>query len=746
MPERVISIRQFGGMVTNPEGEDIPDNMAEWARDTDPNYKGKLKGIPVNGSAVTAAGLALPDIYEGDWLGYEISGVSLRDLVYIDKEDGDITVIGDFYNANPLTILSATEATPIVCTVAAGGHHLNYVNAATDVGQKVTISGGTGMTAINGNHWVKWVSDTTFGLYSDEALTTGVASNGAYDASTATVTKPTFFDLLPAPGATPTSCKTFAGQVQIGVGTTKYPRAVYRLTEAKTFFNTGMTARRGLYATRGICSTAVSSQYSQCLVSSSTLSGAAAGYFQNGVYYAWTVSIVFNGIQESPLYGTQSGDIAVATDDTCAVVIDYKDVATYFDTGTWDKRVTAVKLYRAESSDGTVENLGLYRLVATIDIQSGTDAANWAASGTDYRITYTDTGGYPEGGATYEEETGIAETLVNSFIYYTNNQVGGGYHWIYNAYVPIASAKKADWSRYIFRSQKFRPNMFDWTKNTLPLPEIPTALAYFNNKLYAFSENNTYRINPELLVVEDTFEGVGCSNPQAVTVTEFGMFFCNRQGAYRLMNNTMDVISDDIRVDGDVTLNVGWKSFAVDTLDNANKLGRFITLYDANMRMVLFIGNSYGSAVFTAMAFHLPTQGWREITCALPGGALSLDTNSGAFTGKDGEIYFSGDDALTPLMTGATSTAFDWVSKLFHLNEPSQKKSWKKIIWDVGAGAITNVYYAVDGAKVTTPGSTATSGNNINVYNKTFQVYVDGAAASEVDSLDIVVRPLRGKR
>jgi len=156
------------------------------------------------------------------------------------------------------------------------------------------------------------------------------------------------------------------------------------------------------------------------------------------------------------------------------------------------------------------------------------------------------------------------------------------------------------------------------------------------------------------------------------------------------------------------------------------------------------MGNSFGSATFAAFAFHLPTQSWRELTCP-EASVLSLDASSGAITGKDGEIYFSGDDALTPLMGGATSTTFDWASKIFHLNEPSQKKSWKKIIWDVGAGSLTAVKYAVDGAKVTT-GSTATSGTYINVYNKTFQVYVDGAAASEVDSLDILVRPLIGKR
>ena len=90
MPGEVISIERFGGQITNPQSEDIPNEMAVWARDTDPNYKGKLKGIPVNGSAITAAAESIPDVYESDWLNYQISGTDIRDLVYIDRRTRDI--------------------------------------------------------------------------------------------------------------------------------------------------------------------------------------------------------------------------------------------------------------------------------------------------------------------------------------------------------------------------------------------------------------------------------------------------------------------------------------------------------------------------------------------------------------------------------------------------------------------------------------------------------------------------------
>jgi len=670
MPREVISISKFGGMVTNPEAGDIPHNTAEWAKDIDPNHKGKLKGIPINGAAYTANSAEMPDATESDWIKYEVSGASKWDLVYIDGEDDDIKVVEDFY---------AAEAS----------------RTLTDLGEP---------------------SD-------------------------------------------PGKCvRTFNNAAQIGLGneSADEPLVVYRLLSAKRTFDdehklgVADVFDAGLKLENGYLINNASGVDS---VTGETFSWTtAAGYFQANIMYGWGISLVYGGLQESDLQTFFDSDTNESSEFTMKIIAH----EAYETPASWDSRITAIKIYRAESSDDTWQNLGLHRLVRTIDIDDdGTEdySTGWVRDAATNHMTlnFTDTGGYPEGGATYEEETGIAETLENAYVNYHFNEVGGGYHWMANCYVnvPEASTASADWNRYIFRSKKFRPNMVDWSKDFFVLPEIPTALIWYLDRLYAFSENNTYRIHPELLTIEDTFEGVGCTNRSAVTVTEFGMFFCNRQGCYRLVNNQMDVISDAIRTDGDVVGNVGWKSFAVDTLDNANKLGRFITLYDANMRMILFMGNSSGAASFTAMAFHLPTQSWRELTCA-EGGATQplLDTKSGAFTGKDGEIYFSGTTYLTPLMTGATSSAYDWVSKIFDLGEPSQEKSWNKVIWGVATGTITAVKFNATEGGTPVSGTVATNDQytNLNVYKRTFQVYVDGAAASEMDSLDIVVRRLIGKR
>lgn len=72
-----------------------------------------------------------------------------------------------------IAISAATNATPIVVTSA--------THSLAD-GDPITISGVVGNTAANGSYFAKVTgfSSTTFALYSDKALATPVAGNGAY--------------------------------------------------------------------------------------------------------------------------------------------------------------------------------------------------------------------------------------------------------------------------------------------------------------------------------------------------------------------------------------------------------------------------------------------------------------------------------------------------------------------------------------------------------------------------------------
>lgn len=72
----------------------------------------------------------------------------------------------------PFVVSGATNATPIVITTT--------TNHGLSDGQRADVSNVGGNTNANGNYFAKYVSDTTFSLYTDSTLANAVAGNAAY--------------------------------------------------------------------------------------------------------------------------------------------------------------------------------------------------------------------------------------------------------------------------------------------------------------------------------------------------------------------------------------------------------------------------------------------------------------------------------------------------------------------------------------------------------------------------------------
>jgi hypothetical protein len=733
MPKGIINITRFGGMITNPQSEDIPDENAMWCKNTDPQSEsGVLKGMPTKGTEYTANSSHIPDVCESDWLQYERSSVTLT----VD----DVTDNG---------------VHPIVISFASG-HNLV-------AGDKIVVASVGGNTNANGTFRIASVTKLTITL-PDPPIGNGNYTSGG----TVTYVGGSKYDLIYADkddnditaiedfyadegyrtlldidtSPTPYCVKTFNKQAQVGCGSSYDARAVYRLISNKSFFNNAETVLSGLQGEYGYCYNAGSGAGDVAVITVGDTG--ASGYFQSGILYRWAVTYVYDGIQESNIAGyLDDSDLTDREYHTITVKVYGVNTSGAGSMAALDSRITAVNLYRTESSDDQAAHLGLYRLVTTININTGvTDAngvaTNWASATDDYTIEFKDYGDYIGGGATYEEETGMPETLSRQSVRYKMNEVGGGYHW---ATLGNPTGQGGDWDRYIFRSQKYRPDMFNWVGgNHVVLPELPTALKWYNNYLYAFSLNKTYKINPELLFIEDVFDGAGCSNRQAVTVTEFGMFFCNLNNAYAMMDNQIITIGDTITESPRTSGTFGWKNFAYQTL--VTRASRFVVLYEAYKRMVLFIGVLPNTTTINAFAFYLPLKEW-----SIQGiGALTWIANYGAFTGKDGEVYISTEtEYLTRCFAGDSYETTTWISKEFNLNEPSQNKSWAKLKWDNSSGTPA-VTYQTNGTDVVTSGLTATNDAYINTYAKTFQLLTQTTTTGKLDSIDILVRPLDGKR
>ena len=105
-----------------------------------------------------------------------------------------------------------------------------------------------------------------------------------------------------------------------------------------------------------------------------------------------------------------------------------------------------------------------------------------------------------------------------------------GYHIVGNCYHP----EERDMQFYLLKSELDRFDMFNWTAGgrRLKLPNIPTALASFNGRLYAFDKHNIYTIDPNTFSILDTYEGIGCSSADSIIVTEYGMCFVDMSNIY----------------------------------------------------------------------------------------------------------------------------------------------------------------------------------------------------------------------
>ncbi|KKM00701.1 hypothetical protein LCGC14_1801780, partial [marine sediment metagenome] len=149
--------------------------------------------ITISAADTFVAVTSFDDLGEEDDLGNLIGSTSTNDMTVGANGAGEykatfhlsagsggaadefIVVLGQVL-ATPITITAATTATPIVCTAV--GHGMRK-------GDMVTISGGTGMTAINGDWFLKPVTADTFTLLDLQGANS--VGSGTYDGSSADV-------------------------------------------------------------------------------------------------------------------------------------------------------------------------------------------------------------------------------------------------------------------------------------------------------------------------------------------------------------------------------------------------------------------------------------------------------------------------------------------------------------------------------------------------------------------------------
>ena len=745
MPRQSSGIRDFKyGVISSVDEEDIPIESASDNLNVDGDVgEGILRGIPADTEKLIDTGdadLDVDDALVSVRLGEMLEDEGTYTLIYHDSANNKISSVQDFYGAVP------TQDDILTTTVS---DNTTMVKS----GKEVHI--GTGYASTNLPRWIGHIDWYQFGLVAAN-YTDGFVGSGLDDMTGVitgykgsqlstyvveiTANTPDLFSVT-KDGVLTLSDQEIAGEAQaIGDGVS----VDFNATSGHTIGDYWTVTTLGYYYNGSQIS--INNQVS--VTAAVETAGTGEKFFKDGTTYMWTLSAIYDGYQESPLYTTPITDDPAQDSEyyTLTIIANGAVNAAY----AINRRITGYNVYRTEYlTSGQAKNRGLYRLVASIDVNSAswaTETLNRSIYVRDYGTvaavgtssTFGDTLNY--GGITYDENSGISETIISTSVNYALSTSGNGYHFVGKCY----KSNLPDAARFIFRSKYLRFDMFDWTSDFLVMPEDMTAMHFYEGKLFVFSLTKVYRIDPNGLFIEDVFDDAGAQGQRAVHSNESGMFFGNISNAWMYRGGTFSRIGDAIRQSA--SGGKSWKTFLFTT--GTSTLDDLIVTSDTKKGYVLFINerDATPDPIF-AWAYHPEKQRWD----AWAFGGYTSDANAGTFKGKDGEVYLSIAAHTYQLMRPSTATytqAWEWYSQELSFGETRQIKSLSMIKTD-STGSVT-ITYGVDGA---TPASAGTSEALINVYNKSIRIKLNAAAVGSgtaytnfVDSMEVLYRPLVGKR
>ena len=303
-------------------------------------------------------------------------------------------------------------------------------------------------------------------------------------------------------------------------------------------------------------------------------------------------SFIYDGIQESALSDRVVIDNIQESDDEKPVEIQIKIPLSI------SRRITHLNIYRAMSLISNVEE-GFYRLVESIPLNTTftIDAGTWV-------IAYTDRKDLGRLGPTFESSAGLPEALRNTIPNYGLSVMLNDRLYVADCWHPDVD----DARLFLFRSNRYAVNIFNWPEENIRLPETPVAMEEFSNRLFVFTKSSCIVVNPESMYVERVFDGIGALGRNAVAKTPSGLYVAGRNHAYIFTGVDRQVISDPIEAPMQVKYDFNWQAFAQGENHNVcyheerNEILFSTTLTMANAAL-------NGTLIF---GYHLVDRRWRR--------------------------------------------------------------------------------------------------------------------------------------
>ena len=460
-------------------------------------------------------------------------------------------------------------------------------------------------------------------------------------------------------------------------------------------------------------------------ISPSNLTYDAADFDTARTYY-YRASYLYDGYQESPL-----GDVQVIESNGNAM-----EVSLQIHSSNISKRISAIVVYLASSLDGAYKPDGFYRHLGTYKLDDTWDNTADLAGNPDW-------GAYEEKvfvtngnvSASYEARNGLSEIIDNTIVNYglstqLNNQL-----FVADCYHPKLSTADDDITNYIYKSRPYNFDQFNYLIDFLPLPTKPLAIKSFMGRIYAFDENNGYRIEPNSMYIEDVLEGVGCVSQKSIFANDYGMCFVDDHNIYLHDGRRANPIGDPI-LRGNTE---SWQGR--DTSYDP------IVTFDAKRQSFLIffkVSSKYWCWSYNVFRKRFDLWSFADTVAA------STTAPKSAVLGPRGQVYISETTSqdLTHFMGHTSQTrTWDWESKKMHMRQNTGDKKFKNVrIIGSPSGTLGNetagVYAKVDDTSLTETGSLTDftlGASQAGTRGKQLQIFLAGLTGS-VDAIGAVFR------
>ena len=464
------------------------------------------------------------------------------------------------------------------------------------------------------------------------------------------------------------------------------------------------------------------------------------------MYYAF--SFMYDGYQESVLSApigssvdTNSGFSVQVTGDALSIKISIPDVDSL------SPRMSHICLYRSKTIEDVSSPKAFFQLVEQISLSD----IRWTQLGTTrkWECTITDTG---KTGDQYEIRTGMSEIIDDTQPHYGIATKGDGFLFIGQTWHSSLENKE----NFIFRSQQGKFNMYDWSTDWIELPEYPTALSYYGGKLFAFSKQTCWMINPMTMQIEEDILQCGCLSQQSIISCDYGMFWADRESIWLYDGSRFKNIGLPIEQGGTYSyrqrdranskVHVEFDAFTKTFCVFIKPKAEYVTMDNTNNS-----GDKQEiSQQATIWAYHIEKGRWDYwvledlFNSQIPDHGINIGSKTLA-TCRDwsGGVLYANNNGLWRLGTNQESRKnWEWISKNFVMGHPTLDKRFYKVR-AVSTNGNPFIQYKVDDA----PLSIVVGGDEkiTTKKGKRIKVKVLGPGETSVDSVGIIYRRPKAK-